>query len=78
MSIFTAIVVFVLVWWVVLFMVLPWGVRHPEEAEAGHEPGAPVNPRVWVKLAVTTVVASVISGIIYWVILADLISFRFK
>jgi predicted secreted protein len=72
----TAIVVFVIIWWVVLFAVLPWGVRRPENPGQGHEPGAPVNPRMWLKAGVTTAIAAVLWGVVYWAIAADWFSFR--
>ena len=59
----------------VLFMVLPWGIRREEAPEEGHEPGAPANPRIVLKLAITTVIACVIWGGVYWAIAADLIHF---
>ena len=64
MSITSAIAIFFITWWVCLFVVLPWGVRNSHEAgEAvaeGHEAGAPVRPMMWRKVAITTVLASVV------------------
>jgi len=75
MSFATGLIVFVIVWWLVLFMVLPWGIRREEAPEAGHEPGAPANPRIVLKLVITTLIAGVIWGGVYWAIAADLIHF---
>jgi predicted secreted protein len=72
----SGIVVYLITWWVVLFAVLPWGVRPPDEPEAGHATSAPTRPRIWMKFAVTTVVAAVIWLGIYGVIEAGWISFR--
>ena len=48
MAIATGIAIYFLIWWVVLFAVLPWGVRpQGEEARTGTDPGAPQVPRVW-------------------------------
>jgi predicted secreted protein len=68
MTVSTAIAVFVLVWWISLFAVLPWGVRSQHEGEDGEmvpgtDPGAPIVHRVGRKLLWTTVVAAVIYGI---------------
>ena len=38
----SGILVFVVLWWLVIFAVLPWGVRIPDKAEAGHADSAPV------------------------------------
>ena len=62
MSVFGLIVVFTVVWWVTFFAVLPWGVRREENPDVGHDPGAPSNPMLWRKAAVTTVIAIVIVG----------------
>ena len=43
MTWFTGILVYVIIWWLVLFMVLPWGVKVPEEPEPGHASSAPVQ-----------------------------------
>ena len=61
MAISTAIAIYFLIWWVVLFAVLPWGVRaQGEEGVPGTDPGAPVVSNIKLKLIWTTIVASVI------------------
>ncbi len=72
----TGVAVYLIVWWVVLFAVLPWGVRMPETPEPGHMAGAPDRPHIWTKVAVTTVIAAAIWAGIYAVVASDLISFR--
>ena len=45
MAISTAIAIYFLIWWIVLFAVLPWGVRaQGEEGAPGTDPGAPRVP----------------------------------
>ena len=64
MAISTAIAIYFLIWWVVLFAVLPWGVRaQGEEGAPGTDPGAPMVPQLRAKLLWTTAVASVVWGI---------------
>ena len=41
---FSQAAIFLLIWFVVLFAVLPWGVRQQAETKPGHDPGAPANP----------------------------------
>jgi len=63
MSKTTAVAVFFLIWWVVLFAVLPWGVHSQHETgdiAPGTDPGAPVLPHLRRKLVVTTLVAGVL------------------
>jgi len=69
MPVTTAVAVFFLIWWVVLFAVLPWGVRSQHESgEAlvpGTDPGAPMLPRLMRKLIWTTVVSAVVFAAFY-------------
>jgi predicted secreted protein len=67
MAISTVIAIFFIIWWVVLFAVLPWGVRSQQESgevAPGTDPGAPAVHRVWIKLLWTTVIAGVLFGIL--------------
>lgn len=76
MNVVTGIMVYVIVWWLVLFTVLPFGNRAPDEVQPGTVESAPERPRLWIKALVTTVIASLIWGVIYWIIESDLITFR--
>lgn len=84
MGLVSGIVVFVIVWWVVIFAVLPIGVRSLHEDEAnreaieaeGHEPGAPVRTDLLKKAMLTTAITIVIWLIIFGVIESGLLSFR--
>lgn len=79
MSWLSGLVVYVILWWLVFFMALPVGVRsQAEEAEEGrHElvPGstesAPVKPRLWVKALATSLIALVLFGIVYFMMIND-------
>ena len=65
MSIFTGIVLYLMIYWVALFAVLPWGNRAPEgdELTVGHAGSAPVNPNLKKKFIATAVVAAILWGI---------------
>ncbi len=76
----TIIAIYFLIWWVTLFAVLPWGVRSQQETgaiETGTDPGAPSMHRVWMKLVWTTLIASTISGVLYFCYARDLIPYEF-
>ena len=75
MTWFTAVLVYIIVWWVVIFAVLPWGVRPRANPEPGHEPSAPERPRLWLKAAVTTVISAAIWLAIYLMVEYDAIDF---
>jgi predicted secreted protein len=70
------IVAYVVIWWVVVFAVLPFGIRPVEEADIGHAAGAPANPRLWFKAGVTTVIAAVLWLGLFLLVNSDLVSFR--
>ena len=71
----TAIAVYFLIWWIVLFAVLPWGVRAQGEGGApGTDPGAPVVADLKMKLAWTTLVATVVFAGFYFVYTRRLVS----
>ncbi len=57
--------IYLIIWWVVLFAVLPWGVRSADRPAEGHDPGAPQNPRLKTKALATTLVAAVVWGIYF-------------
>ncbi len=74
---FTAFVLYVMIWMVALFAILPLGVA-PDQApdSATGWRGAPVAARMWRKLAITTVVSAVIWLGVEAIIVNDWLSFR--
>jgi len=69
--------IYVIIWWIVLFAMLPIGVRTSEEAgeetTAGFAESAPHKPRLLPKLIATTVVAGIIFAGVYAVIVHHVI-----
>jgi predicted secreted protein len=67
----TAAAIYFLIWWVVLFAVLPFGIRNPAEegvtVEAGHDPGAPTALGMRKKLIWTTAITTVLFAV-FWVV----------
>ena len=72
----TGIVVYVLVWWITLFAVLPLWVTPAEPDDPGHAAGAPQRPRLLLKMAITTVVSALIWLAIYLLVKSPWLSFR--
>jgi predicted secreted protein len=67
----SAIAVYFIIWWLALFVVLPFGIRSQHEDGAvtdGSDPGAPVMPRIASKLVATTLLAAVAFGLFLVVI----------
>jgi predicted secreted protein len=70
MPVATSLAIFFLIWWVVLFAVLPWGIRSQHESEnmvAGTDPGAPDSVRIGRKLLWTTLVAIAIYAVCFFI-----------
>ena len=59
-----------------LFAVLPWGVKVPENPEKGHATSAPERPMLWRKAAITTLISGVIWVGVYFLVVSDLIAVR--
>lgn len=76
MTTFTGIILYFLIWWTALFMVLPFGVRQPDDHTVGHQAGAPVKTHLKRKILATTLLAAVLWLVVYSLIGMDVIDFR--
>ena len=68
-TISTGIAVYFVIWWLVLFLTLPFGVRSQHEdgdSAPGTDPGAPILARMGRKLLMTTLISGVIFAIAMW------------
>ena len=78
MSITAALGIYFVIWWTVLFAVLPWGVRSQHEAETfepGTDPGAPQRPLLLQKAIATTAISAVLFVIVYIVWTSGIVPF---
>jgi predicted secreted protein len=74
---FTAVVLYFLIWWIVLFAVLPIGTRPDAEPDAASGwRGTPVKPRLGRKLIATSLVAAVVWGGCVALVESNWLSFR--
>lgn len=68
----TALAIYFVIWWTVLFVTLPFGIRSQrEEGEEieGTDPGAPSMPRMGRKMLWTTIISAIIYAVmatLYW------------
>ena len=76
MSWATGVMVYIVIWWTVLFAVLPLGVRRVEKPGKGEERGAPERPELIRKAIITSAVAAVLWLAFYTLHRADVFSFR--
>lgn len=72
----TGIAIYITIWWVVIFAVLPFGARPPARIETGHAPSAPESPRLGMKMIVTTAIAAALWLALELTVRSELFSFR--
>jgi predicted secreted protein len=64
-----SIAIYLVIWWTVLFAVLPWGVTTHAEAGIdrgdGGDPGAPVDPKLKRKFFTTTWVSAIVFAVLW-------------
>ena len=76
MTWFSGLVLFIVIWWTLLFAVLPFAVRSQLEdgdVVKGSEPGAPAQSHIKKKFLITTIIAVIIWVAICSVIVFDLL-----
>ena len=76
MSWATGIMVYLVIWWTILFAVLPWGVRRVENPGRGQEHGAPERPQLLRKAVITSIVAAILWIAFFLFHQADILNFR--
>jgi len=76
MSWATGVMVYLVIWWTILFAVLPFGVRRVEHPGRGEERGAPERPQLARKAIITSIIAAVLWIAFYFLHQADVFSFR--
>jgi predicted secreted protein len=78
MTLAFAAAIYFIIWWIVLFAMLPIGVRTSEEAGEKAAPGtaesAPVMPNLLPKMVATTVVSTIIFAALYAIIVHHVIT----
>lgn len=76
MSVLNAVFVYVLIWWTMLFTVLPLGVSRHKEDGKGFDAGAPEKPDLKKKLIINTLVSAVVLGIIQTLIVTGVLDWH--
>ena len=80
MSITGSLVVYIIIWWIIFFSVLPFGIKSNKEAFRdsihGIDPGAPKNPKIARKFLITTIITSIIFIVIYYLVNNNLLNLR--
>ena len=77
MSITGSLIIFVLIWWIIFFSLLPIDVdrKHKEMVE-GVDKGSPENPKIIKKIIYTTIITSIIFIGIFMLVKYDHLNLR--
>ena len=77
MSITGSLIIFVLIWWIIFFSLLPIDVdrKHKEMVE-GADKGSPENPKIIKKIIYTTIITSIIFVGIFMLVKYDYLNLR--
>ena len=80
MGITGSLIVFICIWWIVFFSVLPMGITSQKnkfkESISGNDPGAPKNPKIAKKLTISTIITTIIFIGIYYMVDNNFLNLR--
>jgi predicted secreted protein len=80
MGITGSLIIYVCIWWIVFFSVLPIGIvsgnEKYQEKLKGNDPGAPKNPRIGMKFTLTTLITTLLFIGIYYIVTNNYFNLR--
>ena len=60
--------IYIIIWWIVVFTILPIGIRKQDKVEKGHAEGAPQNPQILKKFLITSIIAFILWLLVFFII----------
>ncbi len=60
MAIFTHFLIFIVIWWVLFFILLPLNIKVTKKIESGHAKSAPDKPYLLIKFIITSLLSLMI------------------
>ena len=80
MGITGSIIVYLMIWWIIFFSILPVGIKSNKEIFKdrieGIDPGAPKNPKIAKKFLITTIITSMLFIMIYYLVNKGFLNLR--
>ena len=77
MSITGSAVIYIIIWWIVFFALLPIDVNRAKTVKIeGEDPGSPGNPKILKKFIYCTVITTIIFSIIFLLIKFEYLNLR--
>ena len=75
-----SLIIYISIWWIVFFSVLPFGIKSQNAKLSdelyGNDRGAPKNPKIGKKFLITTLITSVIFIVIYYMVSQNYLNLR--
>lgn len=68
-----AVLIYILIWWVTLFAVLPFGAERDAAPAPGHDRGAPRKAGLKAKLVATSLIALALLGVLELLVRLDIV-----
>jgi predicted secreted protein len=75
MSLVTGIATYFMIWWLVIFITLPFGVERDPSPQQGHMNGAPRHHKMKEKFIATSIISIFIWIVVFVIMKMDLIDF---
>ena len=69
--------IYVIIWWIVVFTILPIGVRKSDKTEKGHAEGAPDNLLILKKFIITSIIAFILWLCVFYIIKKEIFSYQY-
>ena len=57
------IVIYIIIWWLILFITLPFGIRKDDSVIEGNDPGAPKKTLLKKKIFITSIISLILTFI---------------
>ena len=75
-----SLIIYISIWWIVFFSVLPFGIKSQNAKFSdelhGNDRGAPKNPKIAKKFLITTLITSIIFLVIYYLVSQNYLNLR--
>lgn len=72
------VIIYVIIWWVLFFMALPFGIKQSSKIIPGQDLGAPEKPRLWIKFFIVSIVAFIATMMAHLIITYNLLNINVK
>jgi predicted secreted protein len=73
---YSALATFFVIWFLALFLTLPFGVRRVENPVPGQELGAPEQPYMWRKIGASALISLIVTAGLLYGLSSGFINFR--